>query len=195
MKRSLYSGLTMAVLAAVACASAATAAEPGGGMPQLDYHYFSPQIVWLVISFVVLYAIMSQLAIPRISETLEKRQGKIQGDLDAAEKASEETRALVDAYEKRLADAREAARRLQRERGEADSAEATQRLAALGEKLGAQVAEAEKRIDGQRSQALAGLEQMASDIAASAYDKLAGHQADAGALSAKVASAAKGGAR
>ena len=59
-----------------------------------------------------------------ISDTLDKRQAKIQGDLDAAEKASEETRALVAAYEKRLADAREDARRLQRERGEADSAAA-----------------------------------------------------------------------
>jgi F-type H+-transporting ATPase subunit b len=190
MKRSLY-GLLATASFAIAGASAATAAEPGGGMPQLDYHYFSPQIIWLVISFVVLYAIMSQVAIPRISETLEKRQGKIQGDLDAAEKASEETRALVDAYEKRLADAREAARGLQRERAESDSAEATARLTALGEKLGAQVAEAEKRIDGQRSQALAGLEQMAGDIAASAYAKLAGQAADTGALGAKVV-AAKG---
>jgi len=164
-------------------------------MPQLNFHDFPPQIVWLAISFVVLYVIMSQLAIPRISATLEKRQGKIQGDLDAAEKASEETRKLVDAYEKRLAEAREAARRLQRDRTEADSAEANARLAALGERLGAQVAEAEKRIDGQRSEVLAGLEQMAGDIAASAYAKLAGQPADNTALGAKVASAAKGGAR
>ena len=161
-------------------------------MPQLNFHDFAPQIVWLVIAFAVLYFVMSKAAIPAISGTLEKRQGKIQGDLDAAEKASEETRALVTAYEKRLSDAREQARRLQRERSEADSAAATARLAELGQRLGAKIDEAEKRIAGQRSQVLEGIEDMAHDIAADVYAKLAGQPADKAALGAKVA-LAKGG--
>ena len=120
-------------------------------MPQLNLHDFAPQVVWLVITFVVLYLVMSKLAIPTISDTLEKRQGKIQSDLDAAEKASEDTRALVAAYEKRLADAREEARRLHREQAEADSAAATARLTELGDTLNARIDEAEKRIAGQRA--------------------------------------------
>ena len=79
---------------------------------------FAPIVLPLAISFVTLYLVMSRLAVPRIEDTLAKRQAKIQGDLDAAEKANEETRALVAAYEQRLADAREDARRLQREQGE-----------------------------------------------------------------------------
>jgi len=177
-------------LAVLALASPAGAAE--GGMPQLNFHDFAPQVIWLAISFVVLYFIMSKLAIPAIGDTLEKRQAKIQGDLDAAEKASEDTRALVAAYEKRLADAREEARRLQRDRAEADSAAATARLAELGQKLGAQIDEAEKRIAGQRAQVMEGIEQMAGDIAADVYAKLAGQSADRGALGAKVAAVAKG---
>jgi len=161
-------------------------------MPQLNPHDFTPQIVWLVVTFVALYLVMSKLAIPAISDTLEKRQGAIQRDLDAAEKASEDTRALVAAYEKRLADAREEARRLQRERAEADSSAASQRLTELGERLNARIGEAEKRIAGQRAQVLESLEDMAHDIAADVYSKLAGQPADAGALRAKVA-AAKGG--
>ncbi len=176
-------------LASLVLASRASAAE--GGMPQLNFHDFAPQVVWLVISFVVLYFIMSKLAIPAIGGTLEKRQAKIQGDLDAAEKASEDTRALVAAYEKRLADAREQARRLQRERAEADSAAANQRLAELGQRLGARIDEAEKRIAGQRAQVMEGIEQMATDIAADVYAKVAGQHADRGALGAKV-SATKG---
>lgn len=176
-------------LAFLALASSANAAE--GGMPQLNFHDFAPQVVWLVISFVVLYFVMSKLAIPAISDTLEKRQGKIQSDLDAAEKASEDTRALVAAYEKRLADAREQARALQRERAEADSAAANQRLAELGQKIGARIDEAEKRIGDQRAQVMAGIEQMATDIASDVYAKVAGQPADRGALGAKVA-AAKG---
>jgi F-type H+-transporting ATPase subunit b len=167
-------------------ANSAGAAE--GGMPQLNFHDFPPQIVWLVVSFVVLYFVMSRLAIPAISDTLERRQAKIQGDLDAAERSSEETRALVAAYEKRLTDAREEARRLQRARAEADSAAASQRLAELGQKLGARIDEAEKRIAGQRAQVMDGIEQMATDIAADVYAKLAGQPADRTALGTKVAS-------
>jgi F-type H+-transporting ATPase subunit b len=188
MRKQVYSALATAIV--VGIGGAARAAE--GGMPQLNPHDFAPQLVWLVITFAVLYLVMSKLAIPAISDTLEKRQGAIQRDLDAAEKASEDTRALVAAYEKRLADAREEARRLQRERAEADSSAASQRLTELGERLNARIGEAEKRIAGQRAQVLESLEDMAHDIAADVYSKLAGQPADAGALRAKVA-AAKGG--
>jgi F-type H+-transporting ATPase subunit b len=169
-----------------------TAFAKSGGMPQLDFKDFPPQLVWLAILFVVLYLIMSRLAVPAISDTLDKRQAKIQADLDAAEKANDATREAVAAYEKRLADAREEARKLTRERAEADSAALTAKLTDVGNRLGGQIAEAEKRIASQRATVLAGLEQMATDIAASAYAKLAGQPADQGALAAKVA-AAKGG--
>ena len=161
-------------------------------MPQLNFHDFAPQLVWLAITFVVLYLVMSKLAMPLISDTLDKRQAKIQGDLDAAEKASEDTRALVAAYEKRLADAREQARRLHREQAEADSAAASARLTELGHTINARIDEAEKRIAGQRAQVVEGLEDMAHDIAADVYSKLSGQPADGAALRAKVA-AVKGG--
>ena len=188
MRKPVYGMLAAALAAGVS----ETAMAAQVGMPQLNFHDFAPQVVWLVITFVVLYLVMSKLAIPTISDTLEKRQGKIQSDLDAAEKASEETRALVAAYEKRLADAREEARRLHREQAEADSAAASARLTELGHTINARIDEAEKRIAGQRAQVVEGLEDMAHDIAADVYGKLAGQPADAGALKAKVVAANPG---
>ena len=188
MRTSGYSALAAGLFGSLLVSGTAFAA---GGMPQLDYHSFAPQLVWLAIAFVVLYLVMSRLAVPAISDTLDKRQAKIQGDLDAAEKANEDTRALVAAYEKRLADAREESRRLQRTQAEADSALASARFTELGEKLNGRIAEAEKRIAGQRDTVMAGLEQMAGEIAQSAYAKLAGQPADTGALGTKVATAAK----
>ena len=58
--------------------------------------------------------------------------------------------------------------------------------------LGGMRDEAEKRIAGQRAQVMEGIEQMAGDIAADVYAKLAGQSADRGALGAKVAAVAKG---
>jgi F-type H+-transporting ATPase subunit b len=193
--RRAVSGAFAAGLATLAASGAVLAKEGSGGMPQLDYHSFAPQLVWLAIAFVALYLVMSRLAVPAISDTLDKRQAKIQGDLDAAEKANEEARSLIAAYQKRLADTREEARKLMRERGEADNAAAAARLQALHDKLAAQIADAERRIAAQRDQVMEGLEQMAKDIGQEVYAKLAGQPADQGALSAKVAAAAKGGGR
>ena len=192
MRTPVYSALAAGL---VSLAVSGTASAKEGGMPQLDYHSFAPQLVWLVIAFVALYLVMSKLAVPAISDTLDKRQAKIQGDLDAAEKANEDTRALVAAYEKRLADAREEARRLTRERGEADSAAAAAHFNELHDRLAKQIGEAEKRIAAQRDDVMAGLEHMARDIGQNVYAKLAGQPADQGALAGKVTAAIKGGSR
>jgi F-type H+-transporting ATPase subunit b len=193
MRKPVYGAF--AGLAALVASGTVLAKEGSGGMPQLDYHDFAPQLVWLAIAFVALYLVMSRLAVPRIADTLAKRQAKIQGDLDAAEKANEETRALVADYEKRLADAREDARRLTRERGEADSAEAAALFKDLHDRLAKQIDEAEKRIAAQRDDVMAGLEHMARDIGQEVYAKLAGQPADQGALAGKVTAAIKGGGR
>ena len=189
MRTPGYSTLAAGLLGSLLVSGTASAA---GGMPQLDFHDFTPQLVWLAILFIVLFLIMSKIAVPMISDTIDKRQAKIQGDLDAAEKANDATREAVAAYEKRLTDAREEARRLTRERNEADSAAMSARLSQLGEKLSGQVAQAEKRIAEQRGIVIGGLEQLATDIAASAYAKLSGQPADTAALGAKVAATIKG---
>lgn len=188
MRTPVYSALAGGLVAFAVCGTAA--AKPAG-MPQLDYHSFAPQLVWLVIAFVALYLVMSKLAVPAISDTLDKRQARIQHDLDAAEKANEATRAQVAAYQKHLADAREEARGLLRGQAEADGGLAASRFTELADRLNGRIAEAEKRIADQRDVVMAGLEQMASEIAQSAYAKLAGQPADASALGTKVAAAAK----
>ena len=192
MRTPVYSVLLGGIVSFAAVGSAAAAS---GGMPQLNFHDFAPQLVWLAITFMALYLVMSRLAVPRIADTLARRQAKIQGDLDAAEKANGETRALVAAYEKRLADAREDARRVVRERGEVDSTAATARLNELHDRLAKQIDDAEKRIARQRDDVMAGLETMAMDIGRDVYGKLSGQPADQGALAGKVAAAIKGGSR
>jgi len=71
-------------------------------MPQLDITTFAPQIFWLAVSFVVLYVLMSRLALPRIGAILAARSGQIEGDLDAARRLKAEAEAAVAAYEKAL---------------------------------------------------------------------------------------------
>ena len=54
-------------------------------MPQFDPAVWSPQLIWLAISFVALYFLMSRVALPRISDVLEEREFKISDALRKAE--------------------------------------------------------------------------------------------------------------
>ena len=132
----------------------------------------------------------------RSPDTLAKRQAKIQGDLDAAEKANEETRALVAAYEKRLADAREDARRLHaraRRGRQRRGGGAAQRACTIA--LAKQIDEAEKRIAAQRDDVMAGLEHMARTSARTSMPSSPASRPTRRALAGKVATAIKGGSR
>src|SRR5262245_44580779 len=124
---------TLALAAIVLLPGGAWAA---GSMPQLVPEDMAPQLVWLAILFAVLYLLMSAVAVPRIAATLEARDAKISGDLAAAEKANEDARALIEAYNQKLIAAREGARGLTREREEADASAATARLTQLNERIG-----------------------------------------------------------
>jgi predicted flavoprotein YhiN len=75
-------------------------------MPQLTIADFPPQLVWLAITFVVLYFLMARVAIPRISDVLENRQNRIATDLEEARKLSDDADNAKAEYEAALADAR-----------------------------------------------------------------------------------------
>ena len=50
--------------------SMAQSAETGG-MPQLNPEYWISQIFWLVISFGIMFVILSKIVLPKISGNLE----------------------------------------------------------------------------------------------------------------------------
>ena len=84
----------------------------GTGMPQLDFSTFPNQIFWLVVTLVVIYLILSRVALPRIGSVLAERSGTITNDLGAAEELNQKAKAAEAAYEKALADARTEAARI-----------------------------------------------------------------------------------
>ena len=59
-------------------------------MPQLDPSTFATQLVWLIITFLILYLILWKSALPRIASILQDRQERIDNDLEKAEKLKKE---------------------------------------------------------------------------------------------------------
>ena len=80
---------------------------PGGrGFPPFQSEHFASQLVWLAMSFVLLYVLMSRIALPRIGAIMAERGRLISEDLAAAERLKEQSNAANLAYETALADAR-----------------------------------------------------------------------------------------
>lgn len=184
--------VTAVMLAAPALA--ATGGQGGGGLPQLDTHTYATQIFWLAVTFVVLYAIMSKVALPRIAEVLEERQERIADDIETAERLRSEAAAVQAEYEKALADARGKAQELFRETSDVLAREQAEAEAETAKKLARKTKTAETRIDKQRAEALESLRAVASETAAAATAKLIGVQPSADAVDRAVTAAAGGGA-
>jgi F-type H+-transporting ATPase subunit b len=160
-------------------------------MPQFDPAVWAPQLVWLAITFVVLYLLMSKVALPRIGEVLEERELRIGENLRRAEQLKQDAEDAVASYEKTIADVRAKAAEVIREARETTAADAAKRHAELSERLAAEIAAAEERIHKARAAAIAGLRGVAVTVASAAFEKLIEQKLDAAAVTTAVDSALK----
>ena len=155
-------------------------------MPQLDYHTFVPQLVWLAISFVLLYVLMTTLALPKVKAAIEGRRHRLDSDLGRAAAAKQEAEAALAAYQKTLADARAAAQDTLRQTGERLAAEAAERQRELAAALTAQIEAAEARIAAGKDQALSDIRTVAADVGSALVEKLTGTTPDAATMTSAV---------
>ena len=147
-------------------------------MPQLDFTTFPAQIVWLAICFIVLYALMARVGLPRVGAILADRRGRIDGDLAKATQMKDEAEAVIAAYQRALAEARAEAQAMVRETTETLNAAAAARQRTLAQGLAAETAAAERRIAAAKTEALANLRDVAIDVARAAAAKIAGTELD-----------------
>jgi F-type H+-transporting ATPase subunit b len=70
------------------------------------------EIVWAVISFVIVFALLAWKAWPAIKKALQDREDKIRGDLEHAESVRAQADTELADYQRQLADARNEAGRI-----------------------------------------------------------------------------------
>ncbi len=177
------------VLASLIIASVMAVGAPAraAGLPQLDASTFPPQLIWLVLTFGVLYLLMSRVALPRVSQILEERQHRIDDNLNKAEALKQEAEAAAEAYEKSLAEARAEAHRVMIDTINGIAEEAARQQAALGKNLDAETRAAEQRIGEARDAAMASLGEVAGEVALATAEKLTGENLDGKEVAAAVA--------
>jgi len=160
----------------VALAAAAEHEEKAGGLPQLNPADFSPQLIWLALTFVVLYLILARVALPRIGEVLDERRDRVQRDLDAAERFKADTDKALAAYEKALSDAHGKASSMAKDMRDKLTAESNKERAQVESELAAKLTEAEGRIANTKAKALQSVNDIAAETASAVVGKLLGEE-------------------
>lgn len=155
-------------------------------MPQLVFADFAPQLVWLAITFTLLYLIMARVALPRIATTLERRRDVIASDLDLAASLKRQGEDALKAYEAALAEARASAHAIAAETRQRLAEEADREKAAMQESTSKRAVEAELRIATAKTAAMANVRQIAAETASAIVDKLLGARPDSAALNAAI---------
>jgi F-type H+-transporting ATPase subunit b len=150
-------------------------AEGGhGGFPPFQSQTFASQLVWLAIAFVLLYGLMSKLALPRVAAIIENRQKRIEGDIAEAGALKARSDEAVAAYEKALADARGRAQTIANDTRDKQAAEAETRRKALEGQLNIKLTEAEKTIAATKQAAMGNVRGIAEDAARAIVERLIG---------------------
>jgi F-type H+-transporting ATPase subunit b len=161
-----------------------------GGMPQLDPADFSPQLIWLAISFILLLILMWKVALPRVSSVIEDREKRIQVDLEKADRVKADADKAKAAYEKTLADARARAQAELAAATQAIQAETGKRDAAFMSQLIQRTKTAEDAIGAAKNKAMGDVRSVAAEVAAAVIGKVAGTDASAAEISGAVDSVA-----
>lgn len=143
-------------------------------MPQFESAYWLPQLVWLAAIFAVLYFAVVRPTLPKVGRVIDEREGRVAGDLDAAEAAKAEADAIRTRYDTGMASARDAAQaRVAAAQTEAAKA-AEGRMKALADVLDGQAAAAATRLSGARDAARATLAATTTELTAEAVTRLTG---------------------
>jgi F-type H+-transporting ATPase subunit b len=161
------------------------------GFPPFQTEHFPSQLVWLGLTFVLLYVLMAKIALPRIGSILAERSQRIADDIAAAQGLKERSDAAHAAYEKALADARGRAQGIANETREREAAAAEATNKRLEAELHQRLAAAEQSIAGKRESAMANVGTIAAETASAIVERLIGKAPPANEVAAAVQQSTK----
>ena len=140
--------------------------------PPFNPDYWESQAFWLVVSFTILYLVLSRFILPRMSATMEKRGTRIAKDLDEAARLNDEAEEAQQALQVEMAKARTEARKTAAAAAAKIDAQIAAETSDADEKIAAKLEEAETKIAALRSDAMSNVEGIAAEAAESMAARL-----------------------
>ncbi len=171
--------------------TAAGTGEAAVGMPQLDFSTWPNQFFWVLVALVIVYLVLSRVALPRIGAVLAERAGIITNDLAAAEELKQKAVAAEKAYQTALTTARTEAGKIVAEAKATIQRDLDAATATADAEIAARAAESEKAINDIRATAVESIAAVAKDTAREIVQAF-GAKADARTVAAAVTARLKG---
>ncbi|MDA7714684.1 F0F1 ATP synthase subunit B [Candidatus Pelagibacter sp.] len=165
--------------------SAVNAAEKVG-MPQLDTEFWFSQFFWLVITFSILFVILSKFILPKISANLETRKSQILENISAAEKKREESELKNQEYEEIVKKSKDEAKKQLKQARERLTRDINLKKEALEKELSEQIKEVEVEIQSFKNNAPEKIKKIAIETSTDLIQKLTGIEVNNSSISAIV---------
>ena len=135
-----------------------------GGMPQLNPDVWVPQIFWLILTFGILYLIISKIVFPRLSESIEQRNDYVSDLLDEAKNLSNQTEKLNKEYEEFIANSKKEAQEIISNGRKKLNNEFEKKKNELDKKLDDLTSKAEKEINEFKYKSINQVQSIANDV-------------------------------
>jgi F-type H+-transporting ATPase subunit b len=161
-------------------------AAESSGMPQLNPEFWISQIFWLTITFGILYVVLSNFILPKISANLEIRKSQILDNIEVAEKQREESELKIKEYEKIVQDSKNEAKNYFKQNREKVIKSIDIKKKDLDKELNKIIEKAESEIQDLRGKAPKKINRIAIETSADLIHKLIGIDVNNSSISAIV---------
>ena len=161
-------------------------AAESGGMPQLNPEFWISQIFWLILTFGILYVVLSKLILPKISANLELRKSQIQENIEAAEKQRQNSEAKLKEYEDIVLKSKLEAQNIFKEAREKVIKDINAKKETLDKQISEEIKKAEQEISLLKKGAPLKINKIAIDTSSELVKKLIGAEVNNSSISAIV---------
>ncbi len=143
-------------------------------MPQFNFAYFLPQMVWLAGLFAILYFVIVRATLPKLGKVMQEREDKVTGDLETAQAAKAEADSVDEAYHAALRKVQDEARALLVS-ARSDAQKGIEgRLHEADAVVAARAEAAQVALNAARARAAGEIQAIAADAAGSIVERLTG---------------------
>ncbi len=168
-----------------ACFNIVFAAE-SGGMPQLNPEFWISQIFWLIITFGILFIVLTKVILPKISDNLETRKSQILENIEIADRQKEESQKKIDEYEKIILDSKVKAKNYFNEAREKILDDINKKRTALEKDLDEEIGGLEKELSDLKNKSGERINKIAAETSAELIKELIGEEVNSSSIAAIV---------
>ena len=161
-------------------------AAESGGMPQLNPEFWVSQIFWLILTFGILYGILSKFILPKISANLESRKTQISDNIEAADRQRKESEIKLKEYDDIILKSKIEANNLYNKAREKALKDINLKKGVLEKQIDEEINKTEEEINKLRMEAPQKITQIAKETSSELIQKLIGTEINNSSISAIV---------